>query len=104
MSVIIKGMKMPKKCEECRFYVEGASYCKGFRLYETDMNTNRKDDCPLVEIQPHGNLVDVDKLKRKAKKTATEAWKMKITANVETVLNQFIDWLENAQVIIERDD
>ena len=39
-------------------------------------------------------LIDADALKRKAKKVATESWKMQMTAKVETVLNQFIDWIE----------
>ena len=43
--------------------------------------------------------IDADALKRKAQKVATEAWKMKITGNVETVLNQFIDWIDVAPTI-----
>lgn len=44
-------------------------------------------------------LIDGDALKRKAQKAATESWKMKITASVETILNQFIDWIEEAPTI-----
>lgn len=44
--------------------------------------------------------IDGDRLKRKAQKVATEAWKMKLTAKVETTLNQFIDWID-AQPTIE---
>ena len=43
--------------------------------------------------------IDADALKRKAQKVATEAWKMKITGSVETVLNQFIDWIDVAPTI-----
>ena len=43
--------------------------------------------------------IDGDRLKRKAQKVATEAWKMKIEAKVETVLNQFIDWIDEAPTI-----
>lgn len=39
-------------------------------------------------------LIDGDKLKRKAQKCATEAWKMNVTARVETVINQAIDWID----------
>lgn len=39
-------------------------------------------------------LIDADALKRKAQKVATEAWKMRIKSNVETILNQFIDWID----------
>lgn len=41
-------------------------------------------------------LIDADALKRRAQKVATDAWKMSLTANVETVLNQFIDWIDQA--------
>lgn len=44
-------------------------------------------------------LIDADKLKRKAQKVGTEAWLMKQNAPIETTLNQFIDWIENAPTI-----
>ena len=44
-------------------------------------------------------LIDGDALKRKAQKVAAESCKMQMTAKVETVLNQFIDWIENAPTI-----
>lgn len=44
-------------------------------------------------------LIDADKLKRKAQKVGTEAWKMKLTAPIETTLNQFIDWIDEAPTI-----
>lgn len=44
-------------------------------------------------------LIDADALKRKAQRVATESWKLRVTASVETVLNQFIDWIDNAPTI-----
>ena len=44
-------------------------------------------------------LIDADGLKRKVQKEATESWKMKIKASVETILNQVIDWIDEAQTI-----
>lgn len=44
-------------------------------------------------------LIDADKLKRKVQRIATEAWIMKLTANVETTLNQFIDYIDEAPTI-----
>lgn len=44
-------------------------------------------------------LINADKLKRKCQKTATEAWKMKIKASIETTLNQFIDWIDQAEPV-----
>ena len=64
MSILIKGMEMPKNCKECALYIEGACYAKGYRDYRSIMDTAKPDDCPLVELPPHGRLIDKDKLKR----------------------------------------
>ena len=45
-------------------------------------------------------LIDADVLKRKVQRVATEAWKMKLTAKIETTLNQFIDWINQAPTIV----
>lgn len=44
-------------------------------------------------------LIDADALKRRAQRVATEAWKMNLTAKIETTLNQFIDWINDAPTI-----
>lgn len=63
MSIIIKGMEMPKNCQDCALYIEGACYAKGYRDYRSIMDTAKPDDCPLVELpEKHGRLVDADKL------------------------------------------
>lgn len=74
MSVLIKGIEIPKNCLECMFRI---SYwkraltpsCKiftyGCMLNGKEINTLEKrcKDCPIVEIPtPHGRLIDADKL------------------------------------------
>lgn len=44
-------------------------------------------------------LIDADALKRKSQKVATEAWKLRIKATVEVILNQFIDYIDAAPTI-----
>ena len=45
MSVLIKGMEMPKNCFLCRF--------KNIGICES------KEDCPLIEVPtPHGDLIE----------------------------------------------
>ena len=44
-------------------------------------------------------LIDADKLRRKVQSVATEAWKMKLEARVETTLNQFLDYIEQSPTI-----
>jgi len=53
MSVLIKGMEMPKSCLYCRFHK--SIYCT-----LTDICTNTAQGCPLIEIPPHGDLIDRD--------------------------------------------
>ena len=49
-SVIVKGVEMPKNCQECGLYIEGACYAKGYRDYRSIMDTAKPDDCPLIEL------------------------------------------------------
>lgn len=64
MSVLIKGMKMPKNCTICRFCVPEADpgngeMCMATGKYVPPCNTDRLENCPLVEVAtPHGRLID----------------------------------------------
>ena len=58
MSVLIRGMEMPRVCAECFMDPPCSKALSGdIRAWE-----ERLPDCPLVEIPPHGDLVDRDKL------------------------------------------
>lgn len=76
MSVLVKGMEMPKACSECRL-LEGDSWyglCHGanrwlddddffswYQYPEGDIDDSKPVNCPLVEVPtPHGRLVDAD--------------------------------------------
>ena len=60
MSIIIKGMEMPKNCRDCGIEQEGF-WCGALDGYQnTRCFTNeRREDCPLVELPPHGRLIDI---------------------------------------------
>lgn len=75
MSIIIKGMEMPKTCCRCDLKIYdaeirwdengneqiGAWVCK--RTREIIWNTRRGENCPLVPLpEGHGRLVDADAL------------------------------------------
>lgn len=69
MSVLIKGMKMPKNCETCEYQTKGACFASGVNkgtITIRRMDKDRPDWCPLVDIKtPHGDLMDRDEfLKR----------------------------------------
>ena len=72
MSVLIKGMEMPKTCEECDLCTSDG-YCiatggdslwdalpEGAEYFPTGW---KYEGCPLVEVPaPHGRLIDADAL------------------------------------------
>lgn len=62
MSILIKGMKMPTSCLSCDFCnpFTDTPYCR--RLMKITPISTRLDDCPLVELPPHGRLIDADAL------------------------------------------
>lgn len=58
MSILIKGIDMPKTCEECEVW----SLCHYPKVPKGI--GRREPDCPLVEIPtPHGRLIDADLFK-----------------------------------------
>lgn len=67
MSVLIKGMEMPKNCAECEFHQSGyPDWCDlSIRARDIHNTEIRQEWCPLVEVPtPHGRLIDADKLER----------------------------------------
>lgn len=70
MSILIKGAMMPASCEECQSVLGLFSkecplfkdFPKKFISESELLKHTRHSDCPLVEIPPHGRLIDADKL------------------------------------------
>ena len=62
MSVLVKGMEMPKDCYECACYDGSGFYCKAMgKVIKNEDPEVVQEWCPLVEVHtPHGNLVDLD--------------------------------------------
>ena len=62
MSIIIKGMDIPKDCSYCILaneHINGLCKKKYYCRLEADF-----EHCPLVEIPtPHGRLIDADELR-----------------------------------------
>ena len=68
MSVLIKGMEMPKNCWNCPFFHTSLHHIGDDELLErytclrtgerTDKNvTGYMKNCPLIELPPHGRTV-----------------------------------------------
>lgn len=77
MSVIVKGMQMPKSCMECPMF-SGAGCKATMKMFSELTNVAvRVKGCSLVEIpEKHGDLIDRNKLM----KDLTDIWYGKITA------------------------
>ena len=70
MSILVKGMEMPKSCLECvckhKFFSD--MRCYEFSDFEFDgtekfpHSEDRSLYCPLVLVPPHGRLIDADAL------------------------------------------
>ena len=94
MSILIKGVEMPKSCEECQVcdYEEGNCLLTGTNRISDGRNTlphngERRDWCPLIEIPPHGRLIDADAL--------IKEWKLGFYRRIVEAL------MEDAPTIIE---
>jgi len=77
MSVLIKGMKMPKHCWQCAFKdcddncaVMYAIERKNISVFETWGESRVPDWCPLIELPDHGDLIDRDELHHNMKADA----------------------------------
>lgn len=69
MSVLIKGMKMPKDCAHCSFQGFGGRMNERILCMLTGTNDyinqqSKFADCPLIEVPPHGRLIDADEVMR----------------------------------------
>ena len=69
MSVIVKGMEMPKSCASCRMAVcfadTGRAKCYATLSYIDPERGKRSYDCPLRPLpEKHGRLIDADAMKR----------------------------------------
>ena len=68
MSILIKGTEMPETCFECPFMFSRRYRCANLTLdfYGDDGEytelKGRVDGCPLVELPPHGRLIDANSI------------------------------------------
>lgn len=64
MSVLIRGMEMPKSCFSCRFSRITRSIYAWCSLMEKRYSVDDPPpkDCPLIPVPPHGRLGDLDRM------------------------------------------
>ena len=71
MSVVVKGMRMPEDCRECRFqeygFTTGVTWYVAncfvlTRNFEAIGFDGRPERCPLIDLGKHGDLIDAEEL------------------------------------------
>lgn len=95
MSILIRGMEMPKCCGICS-YNKSSCYC-GITKSEIDRDyeyAERLADCPLVNVPPHGRLIDADALNEAMARMVP--W-----AIADPTANAFLDGLSAAYEVIQ---
>ena len=104
MSVLIKGMKMPKTCEDCQFHRYHSHHeyvCVATPLFYPMNLANsegiRKDWCPLVDLGKHGDLIDADELKKEFPKDTD--WEYPVNTN-----EYVCEMIDNAKTVIEAEE
>ena len=109
MSVLVRGMEMPKNCNECRFAYRGACIANIGREVKVDQI------CPLVEIpDQHGRLIDADAFSeemRKRHKAASDWYDSvednEMLARAESTMMAFTECrltLDAMQTVIEAEE
>ena len=97
MSVIVKGMEMPEKCQYCcllRYYHEnGNIWCNANNTllkqgWYTEIDIKRPETCPLVEIpETHGRLIDADYMRLRVDIKGTNKYGM-LDDNIRVFIDQ----------------
>ena len=120
MSILIRGMEMPTSCAECpccrhdNWNGETAHQCNvSFITFgaedENWIYNTRPNWCPLIELPPHGRLIDADKFKAdySMKNDCAECEKelrySSRSCEYDRIYSKmdFCGWLDDAEVVIE---
>lgn len=79
MSIYIRNMEMPENCHECPL-VDTLVDCPCREMPDdvfwkpnSLVATSVHKDCPLIPVQPHGDLIDRDELSKIAEEDYSEA-------------------------------
>ena len=98
MDILIKGMEMPEKCKDCRFWMLFlGSYLCFAQNKDVDvsnytfefMSQNRLPNCPLVALPKHRDLIQRDNLLEF------------IEQNEDATVGAIYDFIQDAPTIVE---
>lgn len=99
MGVYIKGMEMPGRCGHCPcFNAENPIHCQAVKADKAKRiaapyGLPRPDWCPLVEVPPHGDLIDRREL-MKTLEIAEECENCESHVGIHCAKESFVDACE----------
>ena len=110
MGVYIKGMEMPKSCYACDFSFPSTdsegdvhTICTALQEEILPLLLERQEDCPLIEVPPHGRLIDADALEDKCHRLSQYEWNKLTGTTWGYAYATFESEVEDAQTVIPAD-
>lgn len=97
MGIYIKGMEMPRFCYDC-FFRPGLCKERDFYSFDGENKLTRPRNCPLIELPPHGRLIDADALMKSIASTKATS---RNAFGVYMLYGVISDAVINAPTIIE---
>ena len=105
MSVLIKGMEMPIKCEDCPCFYPEYNECNAIVGRWVDGKGTPPSDCPLVPVPPHGRLIDADALITTFCEWGTRLERgRKLVITMSEAKQAIVDIIEDAPTIIPAEE
>lgn len=94
MSILIKGMEMPRRCEKCDLAYDDYGYFVCPFTKASYKSKQRPSWCPLIELPPHGRLIDADAAALKI------WWDLRLPSNLANA-QFFVNELREMPTVIE---
>lgn len=99
MSILIKGMEMPQNCFDC--LMSSFGLCNLIEGAPIGNPLKRLDNCPLIELPPHGHLIDADALSSKLTDLAECEWNQSTGTTWAEAFEEVDGFVQDAPTIIE---
>ncbi len=109
MSILIKGLEMPKNCFDCPLFDDVYTDADGDDDYICALGVSldyyqvsggNQKDCPLIYVPEHGRLIDADKIGL----TDFEIILCQKGNPFKNALEMLLEKIENAPTVIQADD
>lgn len=106
MSILIKGAMMPTCCEICPCNDDMFACGALNRLFGDflHLDEGRLPDCPLVEIPPHGRLIDAGEVIKSIKEDYCDSCQYKPTMCHDCHISDVLFIMANAPTVIESEE